>query len=155
MKDKIKNKKDFYKTTMLKILESVFDNTSASINNLVTDTMDALTSNITKSSPFYTSQNQGAQKRFNEVLDGEMKNIGVVYKMMLNSRVNMDDLTKLISPITMKLYNTESEGIISFTKNLLMKVEPWKSSWESRLNTLFGSFDDAVNELYSIVIGFN
>ena len=136
-------------------LHTFFDNTVASINNLVTDTMDALTSNITKSSPFYTSQNQGAQKRFNEVLDGEMKNIGVVYKMMLNSRVNMDDLTKLISPITMKLYNTESEGIISFTKNLLMKIEPWRSLWETRLNTLFGSFDDAVNELYSIVIGFN
>lgn len=136
-------------------LHTFFDNTATSINNLVTNTMDALTSNITKSSPFYIKQNQGAQKRFNEVLDGNMKNIGVVYKMMLNSRPNMDDLTKLISPITMKLYNTESESIITFTKNLLMKVDPWFPSWETRLESLFGSFDDAVNELYSIVIGFN
>jgi len=136
-------------------LHTFFDNTADSINSLVTDTMDSLKSNISLSSPFYTKQNQGAQKRFNEVLDGNMKNIGVVYKMMLNSRPNADDLTKLISPITMKLYTTDSESIVTFTKNLLMKVEPWTPEWETRLKTLFGSFDDTVNELYSIVIGFN
>jgi len=41
-----------------------------------------------------------------------------------------------------------------FTKSLIMKVNPWNLDWESRLSKLFSSFDEAVNSLYGIVIGF-
>ena len=86
---------------------------------------------------------------------GDNKNAGVVYKMMLNNKPNVDDTTQLFNPITSKLYNTNSDDMILFTRNLLMKTEPWIPGWEKKLQTLYGSFDNAVNELYSIVIGFN
>lgn len=78
----------------------------------------------------------------------------VVYKMMLNNKDNWSDIVKIFSEITMDIYKTSSEDMLLFTKGLLMKVEPWRPDWEARLGALFATFDDAVNSLYGIVIGF-
>lgn len=87
------------------------------------------------------------------VIDKEFSDINalsIVFKMMLNNKDNKDDIVALFSPITQELYKSSSDDMIQFTKDLMMKVEPWKD----RLKTLFSTFDNAVNSLYGILFGF-
>ena len=111
-------------------------------------------------SVFYTKQNVKARQRLDMVFNKDIKDINsiklyeVAYKIMLNNKDNWNDIISLFSPITLEIYKTDCEEMISFTKNLLMKVQPWLPDWESRLNDLFSTYDDAVNSLYEIVIGY-
>ncbi|NBP02545.1 MAG: HD domain-containing protein [Proteobacteria bacterium] len=143
---------------ILRNLHWFFDNLSESINALIHRTFQALTCEINKSSVFYTKQNPKARQRMDEVIDNvdnaDVNKKMVVYKMMLNNKDNWSDIVKIFSEITMDIYKTSSEDMLLFTKGLLMKVEPWRPDWEARLGALFATFDDAVNSLYGIVIGF-
>ena len=65
------------------------------------------------------------------------------------------ELVRLIGAITTRLFGLESEELMTFVKNLFMKIEPWKADWQKRLAKLLEVFDDAVNELYAIVVGFS
>ena len=85
----------------------------------------------------------------------DIKNIEVVCKMMLNCKANSTDLVDILTPITIELYKNSTEDLILFTKSLLMKVEPWKPEWETRLMIMFSNFDETVNSLYGIVVGFH
>ena len=141
---------------ILRNLHWFFDNLNESIHALITRTFTALTSEIHKGSIFYTKQNPKARQRMDEVIDNPDNNDKkmVVYKMMLNNKDNWTDIVALFSGITMDIYKTQSEEMLIFTKGLLMKVEPWRPDWTIRLDALFATFDDAVNSLYGIVIGF-
>jgi hypothetical protein len=75
--------------------------------------------------------------------------------MMLNNKDNAGDMTLMFSAITNDIYQNTTDDMIHFTKGLLMKVEPWKVGWENKLAAMFSTFDEAVNSLYGIVIGFH
>ena len=74
--------------------------------------------------------------------------------MMLNNNDNAVDIASVFSKITNDIYQNTTDDIIYFTKKLLMKVEPWKVGWEDKLSRMCNTFDDCVNSLYGIVIGF-
>jgi hypothetical protein len=40
-------------------------------------------------------------------------------------------------------------------KYSVMKIEPWKVDWNSRLSKMSSTFDDSINTLYGIVVGFH
>jgi hypothetical protein len=143
---------------ILKNLHLFFDNIGESIHKLVNGCYTGLANEIRKDSVFYTKQNSKAQVRFDAVINAgekcDPKAREVVFKMMLNNRENTSDMLAIFTPITTTLYNSSSEEMMSFTKSLLMRVEPWKPDWEKRLDALFATFDESVNRLYGIVIGF-
>jgi len=83
------------------------------------------------------------------------KNKETIFRMMLNIKDVSKELVCLIGAITTRLFGLESEELMSFVKNLFMKIEPWKAGWQNRLAELLKTFDEAVNELYAIVVGFS
>jgi hypothetical protein len=90
------------------------------------------------------------------ILDSnQLKKLEIVCKMMLNSRENATDLATMFGETTQDLYQSNSDEVIQFTKNLLMKIEPWKMGWEVRLAKLSSTFDDSINTLYGIVNRFH
>ncbi len=143
-----------------------FDNLDSTIYRLVNDSYLILGKQITKESILYQMQNSKGQARWDAVIDSRLsenlntnnptdtKVVEVIYRMMLNTNGSTQELIKLLSPITMELYQSDSEQLIMYVKGLLMKVEPWKSDWELRLKKLFSTFDDTLNQLYGIVVGF-
>ena len=144
---------------ILNNLHSFFDNLSENINDFVIRIFGALTTQINKDSVFYKKQNPKARLRMDVVIDvgvdkADSKAVDVLYKMMLNNRDNWSDAVALFKPITLDIYKADSEEMMLFTKSLIMKVEPWNVDWKSRLDKLFASFDEAVNSLYGIVVGF-
>jgi len=145
---------------ILKNLHTFFDNMDTSIKDLVMRTYNSLLNEIKKDSVFYVKQNPKAKTRMDIVIDvgvssADVKNLETVCKMMLNNKDNAGDIVLMFSAITNDIYQNTTDDMIHFTKGLLMKVEPWKSDWETRLTTMFSSFDEAVNSLYGIVIGFH
>lgn len=143
---------------ILKNLHTFFDNIGETVKSLVQSSYNRLIKEINKESVFYTKQNPKAQARMNIVITSDaydIKSLEVVCKMMLNCKDNASDLIELLSPVTIELYSNSTEELILFTKNLLMKCEPWKPDWETRLLVMFSNFDDAVNSLYGIVVGFH
>ena len=145
---------------ILNNLHTFFDNINESVQSLVQSSYNSLINQINKESPFYQKQNPKGQLRMNMVIDSDIdsldiKNIEVVCKMMLNCKANSTDLIDILTPITIELYKNSTEDLILFTKSLLMKVEPWKPEWETRLMIMFSNFDEAVNSLYGIVVGFH
>jgi hypothetical protein len=145
---------------ILKNLHTFFDNMDTSIKSLVSRTYNSLLNEIKKESVFYLKQNSKAQGRMDIVIDSgvssaDVKNLEIVCKMMLNNKDNAGDMTLMFSVITNDIYQNTTDDMIHFTKGLLMKVEPWKVGWENRLATMFSTFDEAVNSLYGIVIGFH
>ena len=144
---------------ILRNLHIFFDNLHESINVLINRTFNALTNEMKIDSVFYIKQNVKARQRLDLVIDKKLddntiKLLEVAYKIMLNNKDNWVDVIALFSPITLEIYKTDSEEIISFTKNLLMKVQPWSSDWETRIKNLFSTYDDAINSLYEIVVGY-
>lgn len=139
---------------ILRNLHKFFNNSGTTIKKLVQESYEAITNEINKTSVFYTKQNIKAQKRIDEFIENPTDNDKkkVVYKIILNNRLNISDIQKLFSQITYQIYQCKTEEMIEFTKNLLMKVEPWSSGWEIRLEQLFSTFDDTVNSLYNLVI---
>ena len=83
------------------------------------------------------------------------KNKETIFRMMLNVKDVSKELVRFIGAITTRLFNLESEELMTFVKNLFMKIEPWKVDWQKRLAKLLEVFDEAVNELYAIVVGFS
>lgn len=144
---------------ILKNLHTFFDNIDTSIKSLVLRAYNSLSNEIKKDSVFYLKQNCKAQARMDLVINigvssVDSKNLEVVYKMMLNNNDNAVDIASVFSKITNDIYQNTTDDIIYFTKNLLMKVEPWKVGWEDKLSRMCNTFDDCVNSLYGIVIGF-
>lgn len=147
---------------ILSSMHKFFDNLDSTIYRLVSESYQALNSQITRESALYQMQNVKGQARWNAVIDSTTselvtennKMVQVVFRMMLNTNGSTQEIIKIIGPITQELYQSESEQIVMFVKGLLMKVEPWKSEWESRLKDLFLTFDDTINQLYGIVVGF-
>ena len=144
---------------ILKSLHMFFDNSDTTITNLIVQSYESLKQEVNYESELYKIQNPKGQTRWNDVIklgieNSESSKIEVVFKMMLNTRNTEKIMTKIIGDITQKLYSSNSDNIVNYTKGLLMKVEPWKDNWQERLHNLFGSFDDSINQLYGIVIGF-
>lgn len=152
---------------ILKNLHTFFDNIDRTVKSLVYTTYHQLLNHINIYSVFYLKQNPKAQARMADLIDSvaifdvsildteKAKKLEVVCKMMLNNKDNATDIATMFGEVTQDLYQSNTDEMIHFTKNLLMNVEPWKIGWETRLSTMFSTFDDAVNNLYGIVIGFH
>jgi hypothetical protein len=146
------------------LLHRFFDNLDSTIYRLVNESYQVLGKQINKKSVLYQLQNIKGQARWDALIDSLTPNFGaqstdikmveVVYRMMLNTTGSTSELIRLVGPITQDLYQSESVDIIMFVKGLLMKIEPWKPNWEDRLKKLFATFDDTLNQLYGIVVGF-
>jgi hypothetical protein len=74
--------------------------------------------------------------------------------MLLCTKNNTDYLKTIFGSVTEKLYQKSNDDIILFTKNLLMEIEPWKPEWEQRLRKSMNDYDNTVNKLYGIVVGY-
>jgi hypothetical protein len=141
---------------IIKQMHDFFDNLSTTINQLVEETCQVLTKQIDTGSVLYQLQNKKAQDRMDAVIKSpDPKLSGPVYKMMLNTKGSDKEIVRLFGPITVRLYKTESEQMMIYVKNLLMKIEPWLPDWKKRLDNLFATFDDTLNELFGIVVGFS
>jgi len=144
---------------VLKSIHLFFNNLENKLKELITKSLQSLTLEINTNSELYQMQNIKGKSRIDLVINSgidfvEPKQLDIVFKMLLNTRDGSDALSKILGPVTEKLYGSKSEGIIRYTKNLLMKVEPWTPNWIDRYYKLYGSFDDSVNQLFDIVIGF-
>jgi hypothetical protein len=141
---------------IIKQMHDFFDNLSTTINQLVEETCQVLTKQIDTGSVLYQLQNKKAQDRMDAVIKSpDPKLSGPVYKMMLNTKGSDKEIVRLFGPVTVRLYKTESEQMMIYVKNLLMKIEPWFPDWNKRLDNLFTTFDDTLNELFGIVVGFS
>ncbi len=144
---------------ILRSMHLFFDNLDQTIKLLITESLESLKEEIKIGSELYQMQNIKGQARWDQVIasgieNADSKQVDVVYRMMLNTRNSMEQMTRIIGKTTEKLYKSKADNIVNYTKNLLMKVEPWNPEWLNRLEKLFGSFDDSINELYGIVVGF-
>ncbi len=144
---------------VLKSMHLFFDNLENKLKGLITESLDALTLQINPNSELYQMQNIKAKARIDIVINSgisstDPKQLDIVYKMLLNTKNSSDIMTKILGPITDKLYGSKAENIITYTKNLLMNVEPWAPNWINRYYKLYGSFDDSINQLFAIVVGF-
>jgi hypothetical protein len=149
---------------VIKKMQVFFDGLNTKLDALVGESSQVLESQINKQSSFYTSQPPKAQARWDAVISAKIpetpveqkeyaKNKETIFKMMLNGKDVAKELVRLIGAITTRLFNLESEELMLFVRNLFMKIEPWKADWQKRLANLLGTFDDAVNELFVIVVG--
>ena len=149
---------------ILSKMRAFFNDMGGKINRLVAESFRTFTQQINQSSQLYQLQNVKGRGRWDQVIGSiDLTNpsqvignklVEVVFRMMLNTNDSVDEVTRLLSPITRELYQTESTDIIIFTKDMLMKVEPWKPNWESRLNQMISAHDESINQLYGIVVGF-
>ena len=151
---------------IIKKMKGFFDGLDVKLEALVSESIQVLETQINKQSSFYKSQAAKAQARWDVVIDAKMpetpaelkeyaKNKETIFRMMLNVKDVSKELVRLIGAITTRLFGLESEELMNFVKNLFMKIEPWKADWQKRLADLLKTFDEAVNELYAIVVGFS
>jgi chloramphenicol 3-O-phosphotransferase len=146
---------------ILSKLHDFFDKMGDNFTKLIADSYSAVMQQVDPCSAMYQKQTAKARTHWDKlhssissgVVDSKLAT--PVCKMMLNTKESIKELTEMFGPITQELYQLQSTEIILFVKDLLMKVEPWKDDWESRLKHLFETFDDTVNQLYGIVIGFS
>jgi len=136
-----------------------FDDCENKLKELIVKSLQALTLEINPNSELYQMQNIKGKARIDIVISSgisstDPKQLDIVYKMLLNTKNSSDIMTKILGPITEKLYGSKAENIITYTKNLLMNVEPWAPNWINRYYKLHGSFDDSINQLFAIVVGF-
>ncbi len=122
---------------------------------VINKSYEILVQQINKESELYLKQNLKGRIRWDQVIESDdldQKMIEIVLKMALNIKDSTQELSRLFGPVTKKIYQIESEQMTMFVKAILMKTEPWKIEWESRLSKLIETFDPTINQLYGLII---
>lgn len=144
-----------YYYPILSALHKFYDNMESNLKLVVEESKQILSLQISKESKLYQLQNPKGQLRWDQVIDTpnpDSKMLEVVYRMGLNTKDSTEEFARLLGPITLKIYQNDSDQMIMFVKSLLMKIQPWNLEWESRLSTLIETNDNILNELYNLIV---
>jgi hypothetical protein len=133
---------------ILNKIHLVFDNMNEKINKLISEIVTCINFEIklSKESIFYIKQPSKAQKHM------DSGNVDIIYKMILNTKSLNKELYSIFSKITKDLYNNETEEMCLLVKNIMMKIEPWKINFESRITQMIDSKDKLIINLIGIIL---